>query len=191
MIPDDEFCYHGVIIGGNAVSLSNAAVNPDMCIFFRLSQMTQHTCGRQKIARRVFGIKAYFDGVTVNVQILLTARKRFSTSNTKLPFHQILSGDHFGDRMFHLEPGIHFHEIKGPVCRKQELDRSCTDIINGFGRSNGSLSHLLPQILGKSWSRSFFNNLLVPSLNRTITFKHVHCTVMLISKNLNFDMPWL
>jgi hypothetical protein len=38
---------------------------------------------------------------------------------------------------------------------------------------------------------SFFNNLLMPSLNRAISFIKIHVISMLISEDLDFNMSWL
>lgn len=44
----------------------------------------------------------------------------------ELPLHQVSSSDHLRDRMLHLQPGVHLHEIKVVLGIHNELHRTCT-----------------------------------------------------------------
>ena len=65
-----------------------------------------------KIEQWIFGIDPAFDGVTLNMDVVLTKGQRQAGSNPDLPFDNIHPGHHFGNRMFNLQPGIHFHKIE-------------------------------------------------------------------------------
>ncbi len=45
-----------------------------------------------------------------------------------LPLDEVVTGDQFGDRMFHLQPGVHLHEeeLVGRVGGHDELDGAGT-----------------------------------------------------------------
>ena len=49
------------------------------------------------------------------------------TYNLDLPLDKISAGDHLGDRMFHLQPRIHLHEIELLIHVHYKLHRACSD----------------------------------------------------------------
>ena len=50
--------------------------------------------------------------MSVDLQLRLGQWQRQTRGDAKLPFHQILAADHFADRVFDLQPRIHFHEVE-------------------------------------------------------------------------------
>ena len=114
-----------------------------------------------------------------------------TTGNPQLPFHQILTTDHFSDWVLNLEAGVHLHKEEFTLSIKQKLNRTGALIINGERRLNGSLTHLLTQGVSHARSRCFFDDFLVAALHRTVPLKQVNCIAMAITKHLNFHMPWL
>ena len=40
----------------------------------------------------------------------LRQRQRLARGHAQLPLHQVEAGDHLGDRMLDLQPGVHLHE---------------------------------------------------------------------------------
>ncbi|MOA34332.1 hypothetical protein D3C78_1557000 [compost metagenome] len=50
--------------------------------------------------------------MAVNLHFILFDRQRLTGSDTQLLFDQIHTGDHFGNRVFHLDTGVHFNEIE-------------------------------------------------------------------------------
>lgn len=114
-----------------------------------------------------------------------------STSNLKLPFNQVLACNHLCHWMLNLKSSIHFHEVKlvtGGI--KNKLDRSCIIISNSLSCFNCCLSNLGPKLSIDGWW-SLLDNLLMPSLDGAIPLVKVDIISMFVSKNLNFDMPWL
>ena len=44
--------------------------------------------------------------------VALCLGQALALRNAQLPFHQIDAGDELGDRMLHLQAGVHFHEVE-------------------------------------------------------------------------------
>src|SRR3954469_13489426 len=64
----------------------------------------------QEAFRRVFGVKARFDRVAGDRQLVLRPWKLFARRNAELPFDEVFAGDLLGDRMLDLKARVHFHE---------------------------------------------------------------------------------
>src|SRR5690606_37682088 len=68
--------------------------------------------------RRVLGIDAAFDGVTVELHVFLLHRKLRAVRDADLLANQIKASDHLRDRMLDLKPRVHFDEIELTVLKK-------------------------------------------------------------------------
>ena len=79
---------------------------------------------------------------------------------TKHPngFNQVKSGDHFRDRVLHLEACVHFHEIELPARVHDELHGSCTDIAHGARSANRDLAQGMPGFRRQRRSGTMFRN---------------------------------
>ena len=74
----------------------------------------------------VFGAQPDLDGVALPAHIGLLERQRFAACDAQLPLHQVEPGEHLGHWVFHLQPCVHLHQIKGLVTLRlveQELHR--------------------------------------------------------------------
>ncbi|KAG0927779.1 hypothetical protein G6F31_017928 [Rhizopus arrhizus] len=60
----------------------------------------------------VFGVDAALDGVAGEHHVALLDRQLLAGGDLQLLGHQVDAGDHFGDRMLHLDAGVHFNEIE-------------------------------------------------------------------------------
>ena len=117
--------------------------------------------------------------------------KFFPGGNPKLQLNKIKPCDHFCNRMFHLQTGVHFHKVKATFFPHNKLNRSSTRIFDCFCRCHCGICHFFSYfIVNKKWWR-FFNYFLVTTLNWTVPFKQVHDISMLITKYLEFYMVGL
>lgn len=66
--------------------------------------------------------------MALNVQLVLRGRQRLAGRDTQLPLHQIMTRDHLGDRMFDLQAGIHFHEVKPTIRFHDEFHCACAAV---------------------------------------------------------------
>jgi len=65
---------------------------------------------------------------------LLRERERLAGRNADHLLHQIEPGDALGDRVLHLQPGVHLEEEEAPVLADDELDRAGRLVVHGFGQ---------------------------------------------------------
>src|SRR6516164_2708846 len=105
-----------------------------------------------------------------------------------LLLYEIASINLFGNRMFNLDPGIHFHEIKSAVPAYQVLDGARIFVTNGSGKPNRTFAHLFAQFVVHQRRRTFFDDLLVPALNGTIALPEVNKPAVTIPYHLKLDM---
>ena len=130
------------------IALMHSGVNTDMGIFGGGPEMAQLPYRRQELTSRILGIDTCFNGVTADCKLLLLTGHRFTRCNQQLPLHQIKTGNHLGNRMLNLKPGVHLHKIEGTILIKKKLDRAGTDVLDGSRSSNSRSPHLLPERCG-------------------------------------------
>ena len=88
-----------------------------------------------------FGVQPDFDGMAVQLDLVLGQWQRAAFSDSQLPGHQVLAGDQFGDRVFHLQAGVHFQEVEIAVLVHQELDCTCALVTTSQRGSHGGFAH--------------------------------------------------
>ncbi len=81
---------------------------------------------------RMFGIDPALDGVAANGHRFgKNAGQRFARGDAQLRFHQVDAGHRLGDRMLHLDAGVHLDEVELAVLIHEELDRTGVLIADG------------------------------------------------------------
>ena len=110
----------------------------------------------------------------VNV-ISLCFTEPFAGGNADLLLHDVDASDHLGDRVLHLQPRIHFHEVEAPAGIHQELERSGVGGWTARAASTTtptSAAHLV----GQCHRRRLLDQLLMPPLNGALPLAQVHHT---------------
>ena len=118
-------------------------------------------------------------------------REPFTGRDKNLPLHQVDPGHHLGNRMFHLKPRVHLHEVVGlgSIAVQNEFDGSGAEISNTAGDLARGLAHRGPQLRCQQWRGRFFDHLLVPPLQTALTLAQVHHVTVGITEDLNLNMP--
>ena len=124
----------------------------------------------------------------LDTEVLLFKGQGLACGNLELKTHQIHAGNAFGDRVFHLQSGVHFQEIKLVVTVQQKLNSPRVLVLTCLGDSDRGLPHGLSKSGGEAGGGGFFDELLVPSLDRTFPFKKVDGASRGIGQDLNFDV---
>ena len=70
-------------------------------------------------------------------------RERLPGGDTNLFFDQVAPINFFRNRVFHLDPGVHFDEIKMPLLIDKKLDRAGIFVTDRFGQLHGNVPHFL------------------------------------------------
>ena len=110
----DELGDHGVVVRADLVARANAAVPAHRAGSEALRQGYAHdmkaTRSWQEIVVWRFGTNTRFDGVALHPHLRLRQWQGLARGDAQLPLHQVQAGDRFGDRVFHLQAGVHLHE---------------------------------------------------------------------------------
>ncbi len=148
-----------------------------------------------KLVLGIFRRDAALDRVALNLndvlrrQVDLRVGKRLARRNQDLALYQIDVRHDLGDSVLHLNSWIHFDEVERPRLHvHQKLNRARILIAHRspqFHRrfANGLAHHRIEIV-----RRRHLDDLLVPSLNRTVTLIQVHQPSLPITQNLHLDV---
>ena len=95
---------------------------------------------------RVFGIDPALNGMAGDLDILLGHRQRLPRRDPDLLLNKVQIRHCLGHRMLHLDPGIHFHEIKFFIFIQKELNGPCILIMYGSCGLHRRLAHTLTKL---------------------------------------------
>src|SRR5690606_2665601 len=94
----------------------------------------------------VLGVDAALDGPAPEGDVVLVEGQRLAGCHGDLGLHQVDGGDQVGDRVFHLDAGVHLDEVEVAVAVPQELDRAGVDVVDGLGGPDGGLGDAAAQV---------------------------------------------
>ena len=122
---------------------------------------------RQKTTTRVFAIDPELNRVPVSSGVVVIEQTALGDSEL-LP-HEVDPGNFLRNGMFHLQAGVDFQERDCPVFANQELAGSCPDIPSLFQNGFRGLVEQLFLLCREEGCRGFLHELLVSSLERTVS----------------------
>ncbi len=106
---------------------------------------------------------------------VLAGRQRQAGGDADLPFHEIDARHRLGDRMLHLQAGVHLEEIGLVVARlHDELDRAGTAVADRPAKPQGAVVELVANLLREVRRRRLLEDLLVVALDRAVALEQVH-----------------
>ncbi len=182
----DQLGDHRIIVNAHLIALAHAAVHAHVMPVWKL-QPAQRAGTGQKAMLRVFRINARFHGMPLLLNLILLQRQRLSSRHPQLPFDQINAGDHFGDRMLDLQPGVHFHEVE-ILTGNDELNSTGTLIIDAASRLHGGFVHVALDLVGQLAGRRFLDDFLVAALTGAVAFEQVHDIAVPIAEYLHLNV---
>jgi hypothetical protein len=97
------------------------------------------------------------------------------------------SGDFFGNGVFDLNTRVDFDEVVTARV-DEELASSSIAVVDSFGDLDGVGEKLGPHLVGKVRSGTLFDDLLMPPLNRAITFEEMNDVSGGITEELSFNV---
>ena len=115
-------------------------------------------------------------------------RQPFAAGDPDLPAHEIDPGHHLGDRMLHLEAGVHLEKVERPVLVEQELDRAGVGVSDRAGDRRRRRRDRVAQLWRDCERWRFLDHLLMPALNRTLAFDKRKHRPVVIAKQLHLDV---
>ena len=139
------------------------------------------------VAGGVFGIEADFDGVAVDLEVLLAEREGLAGGDAELPLDEVLAGDGLGDGVFDLEAGVHLHEEEFFIL-DDEFDGPSAFVGDGAGGGAGGLAHGGAAGLRHAGGGGFFDDLLVAALDGAVALEKVEGVAVAVGEDLEFDV---
>ena len=109
--------------------------------------------------------------------------------NHDLALHQIHIRHHLRHRMLHLNPRIHLDEVQPAVLIHQKFDRARIGVADLGQRLAQNLADLIAQLRRHLRRGRFFQQLLMPPLDRTFSLAQAHHIAVLIRQHLKLDVP--
>src|SRR2546423_4876158 len=97
--------------------------------------------------------------------------------------------------MLDLQTRVHLHEpetIRPQSLRRvrDEFDSAGSDVTDGPRRAHRRRTHLFAHRFRHTGRGCFFDDLLMPPLQRTVALEEMYRTAMGIGEHLHLDMPW-
>ena len=146
----DELGDHRVVIHRNLTAINHAGVHPHAValrgvtlkhgLFWR--RETHQAAGAgEKVAKRVFRVDAALDGPAFALHLVLRQWQRLTSRHADHQLDQIEPGDALGDRMLHLQAGVHLQEIKVLVLADHKLHRARALVLHRLGQRHRLLAH--------------------------------------------------
>src|ERR1017187_379727 len=138
---------------------------------------------------RMLGVDAAFDGVpTMHDGALQYVGQLLARGDHDLTLHQVHVGDHFGDRMLHLNTRIHLDEVEPAVLIHQEFDGAGIVVADLAQRFAEDVSDFLAQFRRHPHRRGLFEQLLMAALNRALALSQTDNVAVLVPQDLKFNV---
>src|SRR3979411_2838312 len=120
--------------------------------------------------------------------VVLRERQTFAGRDAEHDLDNVDPGNHFGNGMLDLKPGIDLQEVI-ILATDNELHRSNTAVEETFAETNGVSQDFVPERGGQIGSGCLLDQLLVPALQRAFALKQMHDIAFGVTCALHFDVP--
>ena len=184
----DHLGQHGIEVDTHVAALLDARVPPDRRFVGR-APGDQRAGGGEEPGRRVLGVEAGLDCVSVEADVVLAVTQRLTGGDAQLFAHQVDSGHLLGDGVFDLESGVHLQEeelSRGLV--HQELDGSRRPVADAAGQLQGRLTHDVALFGAEGGCRRLLDDLLVATLDRAFPLAQVDQAPVGVAQDLDLDV---
>ena len=151
-----------------------------------------HVAARRQESRpRILGVDPNLDRVACQGDVLLRERQGLARGDAQLQLDEVEARDELRDRMLDLQARVHLHEeeLVRRITGNDELDRSRADIADTSGRLAGRRADACAGGLIEQRRGRFFDDLLVPPLQRALALAEVHDVPVRIGDDLHLDVP--
>nr|AIE98520.1 hypothetical protein [uncultured marine group II/III euryarchaeote KM3_05_H10] len=91
--------------------------------------------------------------------------------------------------MLNLYAGVHLKEMERAICGDEELDSTCSEIIDGPGGRHRGTTHRLTGLFINRCARRLLDHLLVPPLHAALPLKQMDDISIVVSQHLHLDVP--
>src|SRR5699024_855086 len=180
---------HRIVVRRNPAARKYVCIDADTIAETEV-QPVDVTRSRHEIFSRVLRVDPAFDSKAVHLYIFLPDGESIEQCHLKLETDDVDSGNHLGNRMLHLHPRVHLHEVERILFLDvQVFDGACTGIPDPADGGRRPLRTIRTRRIGKDTGRRLLYQLLIIALYRTVTLKKMHCVPIAVTHDLNFDVP--
>ena len=185
----DELGHHGIVEGGDHRVLVHGGVQADAGAAGKVQGGDAARGGGE--AERVLGVDPALDGTAAQEHVLLGIGELAAGGDADLFLDDVHPAHHLGDRVLHLDPGVHFHEEEVAPGVQQELDGAGVEVADGLGGLDGGVPDALAQVRGQGRAGALFDQLLVPALDRALALAQVDDVAEQVAQDLHLNVPGL
>jgi hypothetical protein len=146
---------------------------------------------RPKLGRKVlgvFGVDAEFHGEAPVADVLLLVLQGQAVGDADLLLDDVDAGDVLGDRVLHLEAGVHLHEVELVVMVQQELHRAGVLVAHRLGGAHRQLADVFALGFGQLGRGGDLDELLVAALDGAVPLVEVDAVAVAVADDLHLDV---
>ena len=185
---DDELADEAVIMDGDFISGIDARIESHAQPSGRMEAADRAGRGREVFG--IFSIDATFNRMAVEFDIFLLELKGGARSDAHLLAHEVDAGDHFRDRMFHLQAGVHFDEIESAL-GVEEFKSADARIAELARRARCEAADFVAVAGVERGRGGFLEDFLMAPLQRAVALSEVDRMTLIIRQGLDFNMARL
>src|SRR6266550_6880573 len=153
-----------------------------------LAHQSDDAARRKKTRRRILRRDAALDRCAATHDAGLREWERLARGDGELHSDEVEARDHLGDRVLHLEPGVHLEEVEPAAVIDEEFDRARV-AVPGFPRDPDRRgAELLAEPVVDPRPRRLLDQLLVAPLHRAIALAEPHDVSVTIGEELHLDV---
>ena len=187
----------GVVLGSNDRSRIDSRVHTDPGASWQRAvdemrigerEGSDRARGGQPAGGGVLGHQTGLDRVTARREFLLGERKHLPRRHRELQLHQVDAPHRLGDRMLHLQAGVHLEERDGAVGPDQVLHGARAPVGDAAGQCHRPVPERPPHLLGDARRGGLLEDLLVPTLDRAVPLPEVHHVAVCVAEHLHLDV---
>ncbi len=182
---DDELGEHRVVVGRDVPALPHPRVHPD-------ERPGGLAIGRdasgsgQEVPRRVLRIDPALDRVATRADVRHV--EPVAERHADLERDEVDAGDHLGHGVLHLEARVHLEEVELAVLVDDALDRAGIDVAGLLRQGHRGVADPCAQLVVDDRRGCLLDQLLVPALDRAVTFAEEGDVAAGIREHLRLDV---
>src|SRR5690606_1764481 len=182
----DQLADQRIVVRWYLVATVQVRIHPHTIATGRMEE--GHGARARQEAVRVLGVDPALDGVATDDHVFLLDAQRLASADANLFLDDVDAGDHFRNRMLHLDTGVHLDEEELAVFI-EELEgagAAVTQIDTGLYATGLDLG---AGLLVDTGGRCFLDDLLVPALQGAVTVAQVDGVALAVGQYLHFHVP--